>query len=60
MLYSRENDLLLRLGVMPWGLADMRQVTDNTEYPYKRALKAAHALYLMAGETVDWVLSAMT
>jgi hypothetical protein len=37
----------------PW---DVSQEQGNGSYPYKRAIKAAHTLYLMAGETVDWVM----
>jgi len=56
LLYSRQDDLLGRIQMMPWGLADYRQVQDNPDYPYKRAIKGAHALYLAAGETVEWVV----
>lgn len=54
LLYSRESDLLSRV-------TEMQEIfihneADNYSYPYKRAIQAAHALYLNRGETVDWVI----
>ena len=56
MLYSRESDLMGRLQEFHTGPWDISQENGNVDYAYKRALKAAHALYTMAGETVDWVV----
>ena len=56
LLYSRESDALGRIQDFHTGPWDISQENGNVEYPAKRALHAAHALYLMAGETVDWVV----
>jgi len=54
LLYSRESDLISRIQAMC--AEEIHHETFNTDYPYKKSLKAAHALYLAAGETVEWVI----
>ena len=54
LLYSRESDLLSRITVM--GSMFAADEDSRGDYPYKRAIRAAHALYLQCGETVDWIV----
>ena len=56
LLYSRESDLISRIQKMEPGLFETTREKGNVEYAYKRAVKAAHVLYLGNGETVDWVV----
>ncbi len=56
LLYSRESDLLSRIEMMPTGIHDVSRETANARHPYKRAIRAAHALYLHLGHAPDWVV----
>ncbi len=56
LLHSRESDIIARLQhLTPWP-ADVAQEGASDGHFYKQAIKAAHALYLMEGYEVDWVL----
>jgi len=56
LLYSRESDLIMRIqeSNSSWGEGGLAQERGNSDYTYKKAIKAAHALYLGCGQTVDW------
>jgi beta-galactosidase GanA len=56
LLYSRESDLLLRIQHMKQGLFTLAAEPGDDSHAYKRAIKAAHLLYLGNGQTVDWVI----
>lgn len=57
LLYSHASDLVGRIQLMPGGLEDLSREPGRTDYPYKRAIRAAHALYLHAGQPPDWVVA---
>ncbi|MHB1458461.1 MAG: beta-galactosidase [Armatimonadota bacterium] len=56
LLYNRESDLLARVQEMTGGWNNSNHENESTSYYYKRAIKAAHAIYLACGKTVDWVI----
>jgi len=58
LLYSRESDLINRIqeSNSSWGDGGLSQERGNSNYSYKYSLKAAHALYLGVGQSVDWIV----
>jgi beta-galactosidase GanA len=58
MLYSRESDLILRIQEIQssWKNGGLAHENGTVEYSYKRALMAAHALYVGNGQSVEWVV----
>jgi beta-galactosidase GanA len=54
LLYSRQSDVLSRIDAMEDIEASHEKITK--QYFYKQSIHNAHALYLIAGETVDWVI----
>jgi beta-galactosidase GanA len=54
LLYSRESDILSRIELMQ--NLNAMQEDINTSYPYKTALRNAHALYLQSGFTTDFAV----
>lgn len=57
MLYSHESDMICRIQVIPNNFKNLNSEPERKDYPYKRAIRAAHALYQHAGEAPDWVIS---
>ena len=56
LLYHREGDLISRIQVMPDAFEDLNQEPNRTDYPYKRAIHAMHAMAICLGTAPDWVL----
>jgi beta-galactosidase len=57
MLYNRQSDMIGRIEIMSPYWNEISIERGNDQYPYKWALKKAHALYLQTGEPVDWIVS---
>ncbi len=56
LLYSRENDLLMRIQTMSSSLGNINTIAGDTNYSYKQALRRAHLLYRTCGQEVDFVV----
>ncbi|MCF7837206.1 MAG: beta-galactosidase [Candidatus Marinimicrobia bacterium] len=56
LLYSHDSDLISRIQAMPDKVADLSHEPDRVNYPYKRAIRAAHTLHMQAGIAPDWVV----
>jgi beta-galactosidase len=58
LVYHRQSDLILRIqeSNSDWGSGGLAVEKGCGDYSYKKAIKAAHALYLANGQTVDWVV----
>jgi beta-galactosidase len=58
LVYHRPSDLILRIqeSNSDWGNGGLAVERGMGDYSYKKAVKAAHAMYLANGQTVDWVV----
>lgn len=56
MLHSRESDMVARLQTLPSTPYSIANEGPSDAYFYKDAIKSAHALHLMEGNTLEWVV----
>jgi beta-galactosidase GanA len=56
LLYSRPSDMCMRIQRIRHQDHNIQLEVSDTDYPYRRSLRAVHALYQMAGETTDFVV----
>jgi len=56
MLYSHDSDLIGRIQAMPGGIDSIADEKGHTNYPYKQAITAMHAMCHYLGVEPDWVV----
>jgi len=56
LLYSHDSDMISRIQKFPSGIESIEQEQETRDYPYKRAVSAAHTLYHFLGLDPEWVI----
>ncbi len=58
LVYHRQSDLIMRIqeSNCGWGDGGLAGEKGCVDYSYKKAIKAAHAMYLVNGRPVEWIV----
>jgi beta-galactosidase GanA len=56
LLYSHDSDMISRIEKLPSGIESLEHERETRDYPYKKALSAAHTLYYFLGLNPEWVV----
>jgi len=56
LLYSHDSDMISRIQKLPGGIESVENERGTCDYPYKKAIMAAHALYHFLGLNPDWAV----
>ncbi len=56
LLYSHDSDMISRIQKLPSGIDSLEHERGTCEYPYKKAVSAAHGLYHFLGLDPSWAV----